>query len=387
MKTRATQFLLLGAALVFAPLTSTFAQSTWETVDAATPAAGRDIVADNAGNFISLALDYTTTDAITAVSASTDGGVTWQTVGSIGGYAGHMTAAPDGALFASGNRTTTVSGRAVVWQSLDHGATWTVSDPWAGQSTTLLCLGVAAGNSGAVYLCGYISGGNRWIVRKARRTAETMNWSTVGNFPASGASQPYSVFVRPAAVAQPDEVFVCGKANNLWTVRRSANGGSTWTTIDSYQFASKTGYENAAFAGTTGPDGSIYTVGRVGKPISKSATEYGWLVRKSANGGATWANVDYVANGWPLWMSSITVDKLGRVFAVGFNSMTPYTWLVRGSSDGGVSWVTTDLFLPVGATSAQAWAVASDAVGNVCVVGEASVGSTKLAPIRRLAAP
>ena len=115
-------------------------------------------------------------------------------------------------------------------------------------------------------------------------------------------------------------------------------------------------------------------------------TEYGWRVRKSANGGVTWVNVDYVSNGWPQY--SIAADAFGRVFAVGFNNVTPRTWLVRGSTDGGTTWVTTDLFLPSGGTSAQAWAVASDALGNVCVIGETGASaSTYTAPIRRLAAP
>jgi len=81
------------------------------------------------------------------------------------------------------------------------------------------------------------------------------------------------------------------------------------------------------------------------------------------------------------------VDKFGRVFVAGFNNVTPRTWLVRGSIDGGVTWVNTDSFLPVGYTSAQAWAVGSDALGNICVIGETTTASTYTAPIRRLAAP
>jgi hypothetical protein len=50
--------------------------------------------------------------------------------------------------------------------------------------------------------------------------------------------------------------------------------------------------------------------------------------------------------------------------------------------------MTTDLFLPAGVTSAQAQAVASDALGNVCVIGETgTTASTYTAPIRRLAVP
>jgi hypothetical protein len=124
--------LLLGAALLLAPLTSAIAQSTWETVDAITPWRGRAIAVDSAGNFISLAIDnstYSTGPVSTDVSLSSDTGLTWQTVGSIPGYALKLTAAPDGTLYASGNRSATVSGKAFVWFSKDHGTNWTVSDP------------------------------------------------------------------------------------------------------------------------------------------------------------------------------------------------------------------------------------------------------------------
>lgn len=98
--------LTLAAALLLAPLDSTFAQSNWETVDVLTSWRGRDIVADPDGNFVSLAIDNFTSSSgpvSTAVSVSADHGVTWQDVGVIGGYALDLAVAPDGALFATGN--------------------------------------------------------------------------------------------------------------------------------------------------------------------------------------------------------------------------------------------------------------------------------------------
>jgi hypothetical protein len=399
MKT--THALTLGAALLLASLTSTLAQSTWQTVDELTPWRGRDIVADNAGNFFSLAIDNGATGSTgvvsTAVSVSTDHGATWQTVGSIGGYALDLAVAPDGALFAAGNRSATVSGRAFLWQSLDSGPTWTEIDPWAGQSGTFLSLDVAAGNNGSIYLCGYLYGGGKWIVRRGDRTHGGINWTTVDSF---AGTQAESICVRPPTLAgQPDEVLVSGFAGGLWTIRRSADGGATWATVDSYS----TGFSNAGYSGVAaGLEGSIYTVARNAKSVTvtnwtvvrkklvatvTTTTEYGWLVRKSANDGASWANVGYFANGWP-GNGPITVDNFGRVFVAGFNNTTPRTWLVRGSEDGGVTWVTTDSFLPPGTTSAQAQAIASDALGNVCVVGETGTSaSTYTAPVRRLAAP
>ncbi len=374
-----TLLLTLGAAVLLAPLTSTLAQ-TWETVDELTPWRGRDIVADSAGNFISLASDNgATTPVSTAVNLSTDQGATWETVGSIAGYALDLTSAPDGALFAVGNRSATVSGRAFVWQSLDYGATWTEINPWAGQSGTFLCMDVAAGNADSIYACGYV--GTKWVVRKGQRTPTGgITWTTADNIP---GTQPDSICVRPSVVpGQADEILVCGLAAGKWTVRRSVNGGATWTTIDSYSTSMQRGYSGVA----TGPGSSIYVVGRISKVVGKT-TQYGWLVRKSANNGASWTNMDYFVNGWP-GNAPIAVDASDRVLIAGFINATPQSWLVRGSSDGGATWVNTDSYPNDGATRSQAQAVAIDELGNVCVTGETgSTAATYTAPIRRLAAP
>jgi len=98
--------LLLGAALLLAPLSATLAQSAWKTADALTFRRGMAIEADTNGDLISVALDNSTSGTgpvSTVVSLSIDHGVTWQPVGSSAGYAVHLTAAPDGALFACGN--------------------------------------------------------------------------------------------------------------------------------------------------------------------------------------------------------------------------------------------------------------------------------------------
>lgn len=376
---RTTQLFTLGAAMLLARLTSTFAQSTWQTVDSLTPWRGRDIIADAAGNFISLAIDNGATGSSgivsTAVRLSADHGATWQHVGFIAGYAIDVAAAPDGALFATGNRSAIVSGRAFLWQSIDHGITWTVSDPSIGLATVLLVTDVAAGNTDAIYVSGTSNG--RWMVRKGQRTiGGGVTWSTVDN---PALSTPASIFVRPGTAGQPDEVLACGGG---WNVRRSIDGGSTWTTLSTPGGTYST--QNASVL-AVGPDGAICVAGPVQRTVGSKktgyTTEYAWLTRRSSNGGATWADVDYVVNGQP---SSLVADAFGRVFAAGAQN----TWLVRGSVDGGVTWVTTDSFLPAGVSPSRAWGIASDSSGNICTIGETgNTASTYTAPIRRLAAP
>jgi hypothetical protein len=401
----ANHILSLGAALWLAPLPSSLAQSNWQTVDALTPWRGRAITADAAGNFISLAIDDSTSSTgpvSTAVTVSTNAGTTWQTVGSIPGYALKLAAAPDGTLYASGNRSATASGKAFVWSFKDHGVTGTASDPWPGQAQTnaLPSEDLAAGPSGAVYLCGFVYGGGKWVVRKGQPTSSGLLWSTADTL--TGTS-PYSIAVRPSPAAQPDQIFVCGNASgSAWTVRRSLDGGATWTTLEAASLGT-------AYSVAVGANGDLYvngtsstniitgtnvttTIVRHQKVVTTNYTTTtfsGWLVQKSTDGGATWASVDFATNGRPAYARSLAVDALGRVFAVGTLTTTPNTWLVRGSADGGATWVTTDTFLPTGYPSAQAFGTAGEARGNVCVVGDVENGpaSADLAPIRRLAAP
>ena len=403
MKPNTPHFLTLGAALLLAPLSSTLAQSTWQTTDALTPYRGRAIVADAAGNFISLAIDDSTSSTgpvSTAVNLSTNTGLAWQTVGLIPGYALKLTAASDGTLYASGNRTPTVSGKAFVWFSQDHGTNWTVSDPWTGQTQTnaLISMDLAAAPSGAVYLCGYIFAGGKWVVRKGQPTSSSLVWSTVDTF---AGTQPNSIAIRPGPAGQPDYIVVCGQSSSSWTVRRSADGGATWATIEAH--GPGTAYSVAAdMNGDLYVDGAITTNIITATNVTTTivhhqqvvttnyttTSESGWLVQKSTNDGAGWTSVDFALNARPAYARSLMVDALGRVLAVGTLTTTPNTWIVRGSADGGATWVTTDTFLPAGYSWSQAFGAASDASGNICVVGDVENGtpSADLAPIRRLAA-
>src|ERR1700682_4220140 len=107
--------LSLSAALFVATLTTTFAQSSWQTVDVLAGSQGVEIVFDKQqGSLIAIAVGPTTAPPATEVRMSSDRGATWHTISSIAGYAVDLSIAPDGALYASGNRTVTVSGRAVV---------------------------------------------------------------------------------------------------------------------------------------------------------------------------------------------------------------------------------------------------------------------------------
>jgi hypothetical protein len=259
---------------------------------------------------------------------------------------------------------------------------------------------IAAGPSGAVYLCGYLNDGGKWVVRKGQPTSSGLVWNTVDTVM---GTYLYSITVRPGPASMPDQIFVCGLASSgNWTVRRSLDAGTSWTTVE----ASTSG---TAYSVVIGANGDVYVDGTSTTNIITATnvtttivrhqqvvtTNYvtttfsGWLVQKSTDSGLTWSSVDFATNARPAYARSLAVDSFGRVFAVGTQTTTPNTWFVRGSADAGTTWITTDTLIPSGYTTAQAVGVACDALGNVCVVGDVENGTptADLAPIRRLAAP
>ncbi|HEU0038049.1 MAG TPA: hypothetical protein VFR76_02130, partial [Verrucomicrobiae bacterium] len=81
-----------------------------------------------------------------------------------------------------------------------------------------------------------------------------------------------------------------------WTVRRSTNGGATWTTVDTFVLPSTGSSIYRAEARGIGADalGNLYVVGRAAAQY-KGSGYFHWVVRKTANGGASWTTDDNYA--------------------------------------------------------------------------------------------
>jgi hypothetical protein len=147
-------------------------------------------------------------------------------------------------------------------------------------------------------------------------------------------------------------------------VRRSLNGGASWSTVDSYL---------GGGANDIGTDasGNIYVVG--------SNADH-WIVRKSSNGGASWSIADdFLPLSPPRLTSSaaalgFAASASGNLFAVGLTrpsatSIDDAKWVVRESVGGTGSWQTVDTFQYVSGQIAVAESVVADNVGNVYVGG------------------
>ena len=109
-------------------------------------------------------------------------------------------------------------------------------------------------------------------------------------------------------------------------VRKSADGGNSWITVDNYQLFTSGNQVAVGFAADS--NGNLYVAGWA----SASTTQgpYYWIVRKNPGGTGTWTTVDnfqYVASAQT---HSIAADGLGNVFVGGQGAASDGAhWLVR----------------------------------------------------------
>ncbi len=377
--------LLLGAALLLAPLTSTFAQSTWQTVDdfQLAPSQGAAIAgmaATEAGVVFSACMG---SDAAGFphgfIRRSLDGGQTWLDVLDLPGTSSANcfgpTVTPSGLVFATGdiNATNWVTAR-----SSDGGTTWSIVDSWVATGRYASPLSVVGDAAGRVFVGGDVwdaQGKQHFLTRRSLDGGTT--WTTVDDLAGtiSGVS---------GMTAIPAGVFAAGRLSNVWIVRRSTDGGNTWTTVDKYAANNLSGANGMS----ADASGSLYVTGAAVITVNK-VTKNHWITRKSANGGATWATVDDVASGSLNGGRAVTVDAYGRVFAAGqiANGNTSL-WVTRASTDGGITWLTSDDYAQSASGPQLARGAASDAVGNVFIGGEATgPDGIPHAIVRKLAAP
>jgi hypothetical protein len=320
---------------------------------------------------------------------------TWQTVLDYqypGGTAEGSGIAVDasGNLFSGGNGND-ASGivHGIVLSTDPTQAGWLVSDDTNPDPTQynsyIWDFGIDAGQN--LYSIGQLTPNSTgiayWNVRKSSNSGLT--WSNAGAPYQYAAGQ--SIDATGFAADDVGNIYVVGwgrdasKKNYLhWLVRKSADGGQTWTLVDDVQ--GPTGNFGAAGAGFV-PGAGIFVVGA---PYAGSASP--WLVRRSLNGQlGTWSTVDNPFAGAARAVSS---DSQGNVYVAGSQFITvtikthPLTtssypvWVVRKSSNGGNTWSTVDTFIYAANKGADAYGIGRNSVGNLVVAGRALDSQGKL---------
>ncbi len=381
MRTTASPFLALRAALLLAPATATFAQSTWQTVDDFQYAPGkaaihRGVVANAAG---AIFVAGSGPDAAGVnhgvVHRSLDGGATWDTVLDVPSVnLLRIATSPSGEVLAVGSQAV-VNGKWVTYRSSDGGVTWSLADQFRFSNGKAAIAWSVTADAARIYVSGTARDTksiDHWLVR--RSIDGGLTWTTADDLPVQGATGSLGITVTPAG-----SVIAVGQTAAVWKVRRSIDGGNTWATVDSYRYLNSP-YSSCARGVTADGNGHLYVTGF-------SAPH--WITRKSTDGGSTWRTVDDFTISGSGNGAGVAVDAFGRVFAAGTGgSSSSPRWIVRASSDAGGTWVTTDDYQLSPTKAAMAQAVCGDASGNVFVVGGAfDAAGVNHAVVRKLAAP
>src|ERR1043166_121231 len=387
MQTNSLHTLRLGLAGAAALITHVTLAQTWQTVDDFQYTAGKNAFAtglakDPAGNIYAAGDAQDAGGAWHAVAMkSGPGGTTWAPIDDYSylnsGYDAGIVCDAVGNLYGAGYNGPFPDGKThwFVRRSVDGGLSWSTVDDFAfGRYTNPRAL--TTDSAGNVYVVGQgtvvVSGNpstNYWVVRKGTPGGDgSISWSTVDTFLVPNAYQHYAnasgCFAHPTA-----GLFVVGSAEGggrkgdvaQWVVRRSLDGGTTWATVDAYQLDSTAGA--AAYGAGADASGNIYAVGHAVQTI-KGATSDHWIVRKSTNGGTSWATVDnFIGSSSQAIARGFAADSSGNLFVIG----NVGHWLVRKNPGGVGTWVTVDDF-----QNATGQALLSDSSGDVFGAGYGS---------------
>jgi len=404
MKTKPIALIQLILASATGLLTQNALAQSWSTVDDFQYTAGQG--AYNAGlavlpNSTLLAAG----DAYDAagvdhalIMSSADGGITWSsplddfTGPILGDYPRYLAVSSDSAenLYAAGTYSDSsdpnFTDHWFVRRSADGGVSWSTVDDvapfsgsWFNQANA-----IAADASGNVYVAGFLnttSTSDAWIVRKS---VGGTSFNTVDSLPSSGIIGATAIFVHPTAgifVAGQANVVVKGVTVRAWIVRRSANAGATWQTVDTfYGTKGATYYFGRAYSVGADAHGNLYVAGSLAIPYKGSAV-WEWVVRKSTNGGNSWSTVDtyQLAPGANSLAAGFVADSNGNLYVAGSGSTTRNgadNWIVRWNPGGTNSWQTLDNFQYAAGGYSSAAAIVANASGNVFVGGSGGSSSS-----------
>jgi hypothetical protein len=316
------------------------------------------------------------------------GSASWTTTANLGGavvFPGNLAADGSGNLFFSA-RAASSTNHWTTWELLSGSTTPVQIDDAGVVGYPRAEATDAAGN---LYVAGELvvpTKGNtstdQWAVRKGVFNGSPGKWSfsTVDQTATASVALGIGVVTTTVNGVPSSGVYAVGRSGSSWVVRASKNGGP-WSQVDSFKYDSTGG--NAIPSGVAGDlAGNIFVVGEAQKGditgYTKNRTPIysypnHWIVRKSANGGASWiTNDDYQypqssqgASGY-----SICRDPSGSLYVAGeAYDGTGFDHAVVRTNAGG-TWNTVDHYSGL-TQSSDAWynAIAADSAGNVYAGG------------------
>ena len=272
----------------------------------------------------------------------------------------------------------------MVQKSINGGENWVEDEIYQenGQEwDKAACYDIKGHPNGDVYAVGsYVTTGFSWVVRKKSAGATSLFTRVDKVGPKSFATQAHAVAFNG------NDVLVVGRVDSgsggLWTVRRSIDNGVTWATVDTFADGKGAWLSEAMGIAVNPTTRAIYVSGWASQPL-KSGTVYNWVVRRSLNGGTTWTTVDRFGaqagafDTITVMAKGVTVAPSGTVFVVG-TTPPPRKLMVRmgtTSSTGVMTWVVSDQLVDQSGLESKGHGIASDALGNIYCSGQSKIAA------------
>jgi hypothetical protein len=300
---------------------------------------------------------------------------------------------PNGAVYVAAAGQTNINGNyldlGTIRSSFDGGATWNLEEAYSYHGNDTRFNGIAANASGNVFAAGQSmirgeSDSYHWIVRKRDSLG---NWTLVDDFipPDAPHARARAITVDAAGniyvVGNAKKKVVTGKTSYVlpqyWFLRKSSDGGATWTTVNTYALeVTQNGFPNAV---TTSPQG-LFVAGRF-YSTARGASGWRWIIRYSPDFGTTWQTIDnYLQTvGSITEPFGIAADDFGNVYAAGNSSYmvnkqsSSFDWIVRKGTVTG-NFITVDRFRAGTGETASANSVAT-LVGGIVIAGGRAVAN------------
>jgi hypothetical protein len=229
------------------------------------------------------------------------------------------------------------------------------------------------------------TGNPHWLVRKSSTGGQT--WNPVDDV--EGASATGAGFVPGVGIFVVGDWYASASYPLSWRVRFSPRGDlGTWLTVDGpitggqAQGVCSDGAGNVYVVGYQ----NITITNKI-HPLT-TFTYSKWITRKLSNGGSKWSTDDSFtcAQNASACAFGIGKNAAGNVVVVGraADSQGKFHWLVRTPDSSGV-WQTINDFQLVTGYYASASGVATDAAGHLLVTGSAQDATGTYWIVRRLA--
>ena len=235
--------------------------------------------------------------------------------------------------------------------------------------------------AGDVYLAG--TAGSNWAI--ARRAAGSADFTIVDQF----AGSPQDMTIDAAGnVFAVGWVAVAATTKNkpassYWTVRKQMGGAGAFVTVDSFRYSGTNSGANGVTNIAEGSAAGIYVVGYGGAETTDPGLRH--LVRKSTNGGVTWSTVDDFTyqSGQGSAAFAVSGDGKGNVYVAGHaytstgkgfkGTIVRTLFVVRKSATGNTgSWLLDDVCDVGQGGGCVPNAIGADLDGKMYVVGDRS---------------